>query len=239
MMKLDSEALNELVREIAGKDVVSLVELLKDKENISEFVLADKIKITVNQVRNMLYRLYSHNLVSFIRKKDKKKGWYIYYWTFDNYKAREEIFKLKKRKIENLKRLLAREIEGNFFICPDKCIRLKFEDALEYSFKCPECGKILDKEDNTRKIERIKREIKDIEESLEKEIVIKEPKKRRRVKKKSKKIVKKKSKKIKKIKKVIKKKKRTIFKKPKKKIKKVKKKFLKKISKKLKRRRSK
>ena len=73
-MKIDPEALAELVREIAGKDVIPLIEFLNDKDYISEFVLADKLKLTVNQVRNMLYRLYSSNLVSFVRKKDKKKG---------------------------------------------------------------------------------------------------------------------------------------------------------------------
>ena len=223
-MRLDTEALKELVREIAGKDVVPLVELLKDKVNISEFVLADKLKITVNQVRNMLYRLYSYNLVTFTRKKDKKKGWYIYYWTFDNYKAREEILNLKKRKIENLKRLLERERDGNFFICPDKCMRMKSEDAMEHGFKCTECGKVLEAEDNVKKIERIEKEIKDIEESLEKELVIPEPVKREKKVKKVKKKIKKFKKKIKKVKK----------KKIKKKIKKTKKKKIKKIKKKVK-----
>lgn len=221
-LRLDSDALNELIREIAGKEVVPLVDLLKDKINISEFVLADKLKITVNQVRNMLYRLYSYNLVSFIRKKDKKKGWYIYYWTFNNLKAKDEIIKLKKRKIENLKKLLEREKEGNFFICPDKCIRLKFDDALNYIFKCPECSKVLEHEDNTKNIERIKKEIEEIEGSLEKEIVLKEPIKK----------LKEKVKKHKKIKKKVKKKfkKKTISKKAKKK--KIKKKSKKKVKKK-------
>ena len=72
-MGLDTETVTELVEEIAGKDVVELVELIKGKEHVSEFKIAEKLDLTVNQVRNMLYRLYSHNLVSFIRKKDKNK----------------------------------------------------------------------------------------------------------------------------------------------------------------------
>ena len=75
--------MGDLVIEIAGPEVVALVELLYGKENVSEFKLADKLELTVNQARNMLYKLHSHNLVSFIRKKDKRKGWYIYYWTLD------------------------------------------------------------------------------------------------------------------------------------------------------------
>ena len=86
-MGLDTETVADLVEEIAGKDVIELVELIKGKEHVSEFKIADKLGVTVNQVRNMLYRLYSYNLVSFIRKKDKKKGWYIYYWTFDQKKV--------------------------------------------------------------------------------------------------------------------------------------------------------
>ena len=77
-----------VISDVAGEDVVPLVQSLKNKKNVSEFKLAENINKEVNVARNMLYRLYDHNLVSFIRRKDKKKGWYIYYWTFNLKKIR-------------------------------------------------------------------------------------------------------------------------------------------------------
>ena len=56
-MKVTQENIEELIKELAGPDVVPLVILLKDKKNVSEFKLAEKLKIGVNQVRNMLYRI--------------------------------------------------------------------------------------------------------------------------------------------------------------------------------------
>lgn len=78
-IKLTPKLIESVVGEVAGPDVIPLVKALKNKKNVSEFVIADEIDIEINATRNMLYRLYNANLVSFTRKKDKKKGWYIYY----------------------------------------------------------------------------------------------------------------------------------------------------------------
>ena len=71
---LTTTEIDDLVVNFAGEDVLPLVTLLKGKENVSEFVIADRLNVTVNQVRNMLYRLHKSNLVTFTRKKDKKKA---------------------------------------------------------------------------------------------------------------------------------------------------------------------
>jgi transcription initiation factor TFIIE subunit alpha len=210
-MGLDTDIVANLVEEIAGKDVVELVELIKGKDHVSEFKIADKLKLTVNQVRNMLYRLYSHNLVSFIRKKDKKKGWYIYYWAFDQKKGYNLFLKLKKEKLNSLKERLENETEGSYFACPNECVRLNFENSMEYDFKCPDCGTVLEKEDNTRRVSTIEREIKEINEQLERPYVEDKPKRKTRRKTAKKKATKKKSVKKKPVKR------KTIKKKPKKK----------------------
>jgi len=167
-LKLTTKVIESAISEVAGEDIVPLVTFLKGKENVSEFVLADAIGQEVNITRNMLYRLYDANLVSFIRKKDKTKGWYIYYWTFSDKRLKYIIIDLKKKKIERLGERLKREEANQFFSCDEKCIRLDFEQAVNFEFKCPECGKLLNQEDNTEKIKDIRSEIiqlsKDIEE---------------------------------------------------------------------------
>src|SRR3989344_7829324 len=105
-MRLSNKIVEDVVIEVAGDDVLPLVQALKNKKNVSEFKLAESLKKEVNSTRNMLYRLYDHNLVSFVRKKDKKKGWYIYYWTFDMKKVKYLLNSIKKTKVTKLKERL-------------------------------------------------------------------------------------------------------------------------------------
>lgn len=167
MVTKDS-VVDDVVAEVAGKDVVPLARILLKQKNVSEFKLAERIKDEVNATRNKLYRLYNANLVSFTRKKDKKKGWYIYYWTFN--KSRVDTLRktLQERNIERLQERLERERRSHFFICPSKCIRLDFEQATDFEYKCPECGNIMHQEDNAEKIRALEKEMHDIEKESSK-----------------------------------------------------------------------
>jgi len=165
-MRISNKIIETVVKAVAGEDVVTLVDYLKDKKNISEFKIAEKIKKEVNETRNMLYRLHSANLVTFIRRKDKKKGWYIYYWTFNKKIVKYLFLSLKRKKLESLQERLKRENSSDFFLCEDKCIRLDFEQATDFGFKCPECGKILNQDHNEEKILEIEKEITALEKEL-------------------------------------------------------------------------
>ncbi len=165
-MKLPNNLISDLAREVVGDEAVRLVDFIKGKKNVSEFKIADKLNITVNQVRNILYGLNSRNLVTFTRKKDKKKGWYIYYWTFDEKRARDTIIDLKEKRIENLKKLLEKEDSNIYYICPNDDTRMNAENALEHQFKCPECGQILVQDNNIVKIDKIRQEINNLENEV-------------------------------------------------------------------------
>ncbi|MBW2970245.1 hypothetical protein KY309_00470 [Candidatus Woesearchaeota archaeon] len=157
-MKITSKIVEDVVSEVAGKDVLPLVKALRNKSNVSEFKLADSIKREINLTRNMLYRLYDNNLVSFIRKKDKKKGWYIYYWTFNNKRVKDLVDNIKKQRFERLSDQLEREKTTQFYSCANKCVRLDFSHSHDFNFKCPECGLLLDLEDNGKKIKELQAE---------------------------------------------------------------------------------
>lgn len=179
-MQKDKKNADSVIAEVAGEDTIKLVNYLKGKKNISEFKIAKDIGQEINGVRNMLYRLYDANLVSFIRKKDKQKGWYIYYWTFNPRHVSYLATHLKKKKLERLKERLGREKESDFYICKNNCIRLDFDQATDFEYKCPECGSIMEKEDNAKKISEISKEIEKIEKDLKskvpKLVEIEEPK---------------------------------------------------------------
>ena len=164
-MILTNKKLFEVVEEIVGEAGVDIVKYLKDRKNISEFIIAEKTKLDMQTTRHILYKLNDYNIASYIRKKDRKKGWYISYWTFNRKRVKDLVNKLKKERLEKLKEQLKREEEnhGNFFICTKACARLDFDQATETQFKCPECGSLLNQQDNSKTIGNIKEKIKELE----------------------------------------------------------------------------
>jgi transcription initiation factor TFIIE subunit alpha len=164
-MVLTNKKIYGLINEIAGERAVPIIEYLKNRKNVSEFIIADKVKLDMQTTRNILYTLNSHNVATYIRRKDRKKGWYISYWTFNRKRVKELTEKLRKEKIIKLtERLLKEESnKGNFFICTQACARLDFEQATEFEFKCPECGNLINQQDNTKTIDNIKERITELE----------------------------------------------------------------------------
>ena len=165
-MKLSNKLVEDVVTEVAGEDVIPLIKCLKNKKNISEFKLAESLVTEVNIVRNMLYRLYHSNLVSFTRRKDKKKGWYIYYWTFKIKQIKYLAVNIKRKRLEKLNDRLSREKNSQFFNCPNSCMRLDFDRAIGFDFKCPECDCIMEQESNEKTIKDIEAEVKALEKEL-------------------------------------------------------------------------
>jgi len=163
-MRVTTKKASEIIGEAVGTDSLPLVNFLKGKKNISEFVIAEKTKTEIHIVRNILYRLHNANLVEYKRKKDSKKGYYISYWTY-NQKALKEVSKrMCVTKLHKLQERLEKEEKnaGCFFLCSNACVRLDFEQGTVNEFKCPECGSLLAQQDNTRTIEFLKEQIKEL-----------------------------------------------------------------------------
>ena len=165
-MKVTKRVIQQVIVDVAGDEFLPLIRFLKDKKNVSEFKIAKKISREINECRSMLYRLHQANLVTFTKKKDKVKGWYVYYWTFNPKMIKYLAVDLKKKKLEGLKDRLKREKENDFFSCDSSCCRLEFEQAFSFDFKCPECGLLMFQEDNKGKIKEVSNKIKEIEKEL-------------------------------------------------------------------------
>ena len=155
----------QTVAEVVGEDAVPIVQYLKGKKNISEFKIAESIRAEVNAIRKMLYAMQASNLVSYYRKKDRQKGWYISYWTLKPESFDYLALATKQQRLQQLKERLHKEEanQGLFYICPSLCVRLEFDKAAEISFKCPECGSMLQHQDNTKTIEQLRSRISELE----------------------------------------------------------------------------
>lgn len=167
-MRLTQKKIEEVMLSILGEEGLPLVKELQGKENVSEFDLARKTKKDIKIVRKMLYLLYNHNLVGFTRKKDKEKGWYIYYWTLLPDSIKFSYFKKKRELLGRLKQRLGEENLELFFVCSNNCIRLNFDQAMDFEFHCPECGELISQDENNDRLEGLRKKINEIEEELEK-----------------------------------------------------------------------
>jgi transcription factor E len=169
--------LKEVVTLIAGKQAEDIVDLLDTKKHINEFVTAKKLDLTINQTRNILYKISDHGLVSYIRKKDKKKGWYTYFWKIEILKSLEFMKNDLLKKIDQLEHKIKSRETKRFYICERCNLELSEENALLYNFTCNECGDILALKDNTKfvremkkSLEKLKKDLVFLEEEMKKEI---------------------------------------------------------------------
>ncbi|MEW6063141.1 MAG: hypothetical protein AB1571_02110 [Nanoarchaeota archaeon] len=165
--ELDKD-IEKAISETIGNEVIPVVKVLKNKKDISEFKLAEKLKLEINDVRNIIYKLDSYGLVSSIRKKDKKKGWYIYYWTFNEGKALSIVIMIKQRELNRLREELKLEEKKIFFVCPNKCTRVDIETAMDYQYVCQECGNLMVQDDTVKRLKVIAKKITDLENELSK-----------------------------------------------------------------------
>jgi transcription factor E len=152
--------LKNVVSSIAGQGATGIVDLLHGKKNVNEFMIAKKLKLTINQTRNILYKLADEGIVSFIRKKDRKKGgWYTYFWTINTGKGLLKFKEHLTKNIENLKSQLNTKKTERFFYCANCQIESNEENALLHQYTCPECGEVLQVKEKAKEIEGFEKEI--------------------------------------------------------------------------------
>jgi len=165
-MNIIEKHMEESIKQIAGIEALPIYNALKGKENVNEFALVEELQLNINQIRNILYKLDNHGLLESKRKKDRKKGWYIYFWTLKSDKLKQLVIKLKKDRLHFLQRKLKEEQTNNYYFCPNNCMRVDSEQALEQGYMCEECGNLMAPEDSQKLKNRIIKEINEINEEL-------------------------------------------------------------------------
>jgi len=160
--------LKDVVGHVVGPEAAGIVDLLSGKKNVNEFTIAEKLKITINQTRNILYKLSDEGLVTFVRKKDKKNGgWYTYFWTLETGKSIESLRAMTSARIKVLEIELKNRMHERYYHCITCDLESSEEDALQNFFACIECGGVLELKDNSEFIERLKRERDKLRKDLE------------------------------------------------------------------------
>jgi transcription initiation factor TFIIE subunit alpha len=160
--------IENVVTELVNPEAVPIVIYLIGKTRVSEFIIAADLDLEIHKARNLLYKLLEHNILYFHRKKDKIKGWYICYWDFNEKIITFLDKKIRTNKLQKLKERLDKESSSTFYMCKNACTRMDFERAMEFNFKCPECGELMDEQNNARTVEFLQERIKELDKQSNK-----------------------------------------------------------------------
>lgn len=164
MNKVD-ELIRELIERVAG-EVGLIIWDMKPKEDLSDEEMSIILGIEINDIRRALFALYELGLAEYRRKRDEDTGWIEYYWKL-RYDRQSEIL---RRELEKVKRKLEEKIsyesENIHYMCENGCVKVRYEEAMELNFVCPRCGGTLEYLDVTEAIEKVRDEIRKIDEIL-------------------------------------------------------------------------
>ncbi|MEM2955695.1 MAG: transcription factor [Nitrososphaerales archaeon] len=153
---------------IGGEDYVRVARALLNNENATDEEIASATGLKINAVRKALYDLFGRSLITGIRVRDLKKGWFVYRWKAQRDQTDSFIETQKKKALRKLKDRLVYENTYEFYHCGMlTCLKRTFEESIDLFFKCPNCGKILNPIDNCEIKKALEWKIREIAEEME------------------------------------------------------------------------
>ena len=152
-----------------GEETKKLEKDLKAAEKEAETTKANaegESEITLNTVRKILFILYENKFTICHRERDANSGWLTFRWQVNMDGIYHQIEREKKKLHRNL--IKRKEYEDNniFYVCPQNCLRLVFDEATETEFLCPLCGEDLVFQDNEMFKQLLDTRIEEFKEAL-------------------------------------------------------------------------
>jgi transcription initiation factor TFIIE subunit alpha len=149
---------------LGGEEYVRVARALLNNENATDEEIASATGLKINAVRKALYDLFGKSLISGVRVRDMKMGWFVYRWKAQRDQVDGFIENQKRKALERLKNRLEYEQSHEFYHCgTPNCRKYIFEQAVEVFFKCQICGKPLNLIDNSQLVQAFKWKIEQIE----------------------------------------------------------------------------
>ena len=149
---------------IGGDDYVRVSKSLLSHENTTDEEIAEFTELKINLVRKCLYDLFGRSLITGIRVRDTKRGWFVYRWKAQRDQVEPFVESQKSKAITRLTQRLNYEAEHEFYHCGNpSCMKYEFDKAIEVSFKCEVCEQFLKLLDNTKLKAALELKIHDIQ----------------------------------------------------------------------------
>jgi len=148
---------------IGGEEYHKVARALLNTEDATDEEIAGATGMRINIIRKVLYDMFGKALITGIRVKDEKKGWFVYRWRAKRDQAENFIENQKKKILDRLQKRLEYEESSEFYHCGNtSCPRIKFDYAMELLFKCPNCKKSINMVNNEKVKDALRYKIEQI-----------------------------------------------------------------------------
>ena len=148
---------------IGGEEYHKVARALLNTEDATDEEIAGATGMRINIIRKVLYDMFGKALITGIRVKDEKKGWFVYRWRAKRDQAENFIENQKKKILDRLQKRLEYEESSEFYHCGNtSCARIKFDYAMELFFKCPNCKNSLNMVNNEKVKDALRYKIEQI-----------------------------------------------------------------------------
>jgi len=168
MLKIEYEdSFVKIAGLLGGEEYVRVARALLNNDDSTDEEIASATGLKINTVRKALYELFGRSLITGIRVRDLKKGWFVYRWRAQRDQVDGFIETQKKKALDRLRHRLSHEESHEFYYCSTpSCQKHTFEQALEMLFKCPRCSKLLNRIDNAHLKDALRWKIQQIETEM-------------------------------------------------------------------------
>jgi transcription initiation factor TFIIE subunit alpha len=162
----DNPAIKDVLMKMVGPHGLEIVEILLKYKKMDEFKLSSKIKLDVNFVRSLLYKLYSKKIVSYSKKRDQKKGWWIYSWEIHANRILELLIVEKQRELDRILEMKEKKSNEQTYVCDLCAVEMDFAEAMDSSFQCFSCGSPLKHYDNEQLVRELNERVGEVKAEI-------------------------------------------------------------------------
>jgi transcription initiation factor TFIIE subunit alpha len=163
-LRLNHHLVVDFISTNAGEDACKILRCIDN--GLTDEQISSKTKLKVNDIRAALNKLHYMGIIVYSKEKAKNSNWYTYTWFVKRDRIAELLEERYKEELEKLEQKLKFEHDYIFFKCVNGCEKLPFELAYEYNFRCPECGKEMEEQDNATEKDELDTKIKEIQKFL-------------------------------------------------------------------------
>lgn len=159
----ESDSFVKIAALIGGEEYLKVARALLHSEDATDEEIATATGLRINIIRKVLYDMFGKALITGIRVKDEKKGWFVYRWRAKRDQVDNFVDNHKKKILDRLRKRLEYEESSEFYHCGNNdCSCVKFDLAVEQFFKCSTCKEPLNMIDNNQVKEALRHKIEEI-----------------------------------------------------------------------------
>jgi transcription initiation factor TFIIE subunit alpha len=172
MNKLKKELLSEkntikFLEQIAGPSAINIVKTFNN-DGLSPEEISKKLNEKITVVRSTLNSLHFRGIACYKKQRDEN-NLYQFVWEIKYKKIVDVLLIQEMKKYKKIEYQLTQNESHDYFQCSKKCnVEFAFEVAAAYNFKCPNCSSDLKMINSKTKLNKLKKEKKEIETNIEK-----------------------------------------------------------------------